>query len=293
MPAPAPLRPRRSVLYVPGANARALSRATALPVDGLILDLEDAVLPEAKVTAREAVIRAIAGRGFGPREVVVRINGLDTPWGTDDFSAAATSGADAILLPKVDGPGAVTEALSLAERCRAPGNLQLWVMAETPRGLLAIEQIAAASPRLTVIVMGTADLGTALRIPEGPSRAGLLPALSRCVVAARAAGLDILDGIFADLANPDGFRAACLEGRSLGFDGKTLIHPGQLETANEIFGVSDAEAAAAAELITAWESAAAGGSGVAVVAGRMVERLHADAARRQLALYRLIQDRSG
>jgi citrate lyase subunit beta/citryl-CoA lyase len=165
-------------------------------------------------------------------------------------------------------------------------------MAETPRGVLDIDAIARCTPRLGVIVMGTADLGKALRIPEQANRAGLIPALARCVLAARAAGVDILDGVFTRLTDAPGFRLECMQGRHLGFDGKTLIHPGQIDASNEIFGVSAAEAAAAAELIAAWESAAAGGAGVAVLAGRMVERLHVDEAQRQLTLYRMIQDRA-
>jgi citrate lyase subunit beta/citryl-CoA lyase len=277
---------------VPGSNARALEKAARLPVDALILDLEDAVLPAAKVAARSAVIAAVSARRFGYRELVIRINGLRTEWGTADLAAAAASGADGILLSKVDNVDTLIHAADLLDKSAAPASLRLWCMAETPRGVLDIDVIARCTPRLAVIVMGTADLGTALRIPEHPTREGLIPALARCVLAARAAGVDILDGVFTRLTDASGFRLECLQGRQLGFDGKSLIHPGQIDASNEIFGVSAAEAAAAAELIAAWEAAAAGGAGVAVLAGRMVERLHVDEARRQLARYRMIQDQA-
>lgn len=287
-----PCRPRRSVLYVPGSNARALEKAASLPVDALVLDLEDAVLPAAKAAARAAVLTAVNARRFGYREVAIRINGLATEWGRTDLAAAAASGADGVLLAKVNTEHDVLEAADLLDKSAAPGSLRLWAMAETPRGVLDIDAIARCTPRLGVIVMGTADLGKALRIPEQANRAGLIPALARCVLAARAAGVDILDGVFTRLTDAPGFRLECMQGRHLGFDGKTLIHPGQIDASNEIFGVSAAEAAAAAELIAAWESAAAGGAGVAVLAGRMVERLHVDEAQRQLTLYRMIQDRA-
>lgn len=287
-----PARPRRSALFVPGSNARALQKATELPVDAVLLDLEDAVLPGAKDGARTAVLAAVAARPFGRREVVLRINGLDTPWGPADLRAAATSGVDGILLSKTETPAALLAAARVLDELGAPPELRLWSMAETPRGVLDIDAIAQCTPRLAVLVMGTADLGKALRIPEQPGRAALLPALAHCILAARAAGLDILDGVYMRLADPAGFRAECVQGRHLGFDGKTLIHPGQVEACNEIFGVSDSEAAAATELIAAWESAAASGAGVAVHAGRLVERLHVEDARRQLALHRAIRHHS-
>ena len=285
-------RPRRSVLYVPGSNARALEKAARLPADTLILDLEDAVLPAAKAAARAAVLTAVNARRFGYREVVIRINGLATEWGRADLAAAAASGADGILLSKVDTVHDVLEAADLLDKSATPHGLRLWSMAETPRGVLDIDAIARCTPRLAVIVMGTADLGTALRIREQANREGLIPALARCVLAARAAGVDILDGVFTRLTDAPAFRLECMQGRHLGFDGKTLIHPGQIDASNEIFGVSAAEAAAAAELIAAWESAAAGGAGVAVLAGRLVERLHVDEAQRLLTLYRIIRDRA-
>jgi citrate lyase subunit beta/citryl-CoA lyase len=281
-----PPRLRRSALYIPGSNPRALAKATGLPADVFILDLEDAVLPEAKVAAREAVARIVQSRPFGRREVVLRINGADTPWGADDLRMAGASGADAVLLPKVESAGTVLEAARTLEAQGAPPDQRLWAMAETPRGILDIATIAAATPRIDVIVMGTADLAGALRVPDSPSREGLLTALGQCVLAARASGVDILDGVFASLEDTAGFDAACRQGRALGFDGKTVIHPAQIGPANEVFGVSAAEADSAMAVIALWEAAAAGGAGVAVVNGRMVERLHVDEARRRLALYR-------
>ena len=282
-------RPRRSLLYVPGSNARALDKAATLDADGLILDLEDAVLPAAKKAARTAVLAAVAARRFGQREVVIRINGLGTEWGLEDLRAAATSGADGILLSKVEAADVLLRAADVLEQAAAPPSLRLWSMAETPRGVLSMDAIASCTPRLAVIVMGTADLGTALRIVEEPGRAALIPALAHCVLAARGAGLDILDGVYTNLADPGGFRAQCAQGRQLGFDGKTLIHPGQIDACNEVFGVSADQAAIAAELIAAWESAAATGAGVGLYKGQLVERLHVEAAQRLLALYRTIQ----
>lgn len=287
-----PPRPRRSLLYVPGSNARALAKAASLPVDGVILDLEDAVLPAGKLAARAAVLAAAAARHFGRREVIIRINGLDTEWGLGDLRAAATSLVDGILLSKVDEPATLLAAARVLDELAAPPGLRLWSMAETPRAVLDMDAIARCTPRLGAIVAGTADLGKALRVPEQPGRAGLVPALAHCVLAARAAGLDILDGVYVHLTDPAGFRAECVQGRHLGFDGKTLIHPGQIEACNEIFGVSDAEAAIAAELIAAWEAAAATGAGVAVHAGRLVEQLHVDDARRQLALHQAIRNQA-
>ena len=282
-------RPRRSVLYVPGSNARALEKAATLPADALILDLEDAVLPAVKLSARSAVLATVAERRFGHREVVIRINGLDTEWGLADLRAAASSGVDGILLSKVDDVETVLRAVDALALSPATPNLQLWSMAETPRGVLDLGAIARCTPRLGVIVMGTADLGKALRVTEQPGRAALIPALAHCVLAARAAGVDILDGVYTHLTDASGFRAECAQGKHLGFDGKTLIHPGQLDACNEIFGVSADEAATAAELIAAWESAATAGTGVAVHAGRLVERLHVEEAQRQVALYQAIQ----
>ncbi len=279
-----PIRPRRSVLFVPGSNARALDKARGLPADGLIMDLEDAVAPGAKQQAREQVLAAIRRGGYGHRELVVRCNGHDTPWYDDDLAAAATSGADAVLLPKVSAAVQVRDAAESLRRHGAPPDLALWVMAETAAAILAIEAIAAADPALAVIVMGTSDLGRELRIEPDRERRGLLLALSLCVLAARAQGLDILDGVFGELADAEAFREACEQGKALGFDGKTLIHPAQIDVANEVFGVSPEALRRARETIAAWEAAAARGDGIAVLDGRMIESLHAEAARRTLAL---------
>jgi citrate lyase subunit beta/citryl-CoA lyase len=238
------------------------------------------------------VIERVAAGGFGPREVVIRINGLDTAWGTDDLRAVVASGADAVLLPKVEDPETVARTASLLDQHNAPASMKIWIMAETPRGVLALESILAGSDRLAVIVMGTADLARALRIDPGPDRSGLLAALSHCILAARAQGLDILDGIFGDIGDHPGFRTACQQGKALGFDGKSLIHPGQIDTANDIFGVPDVQAEAARELVSAWEAAALRGSGIAVLRGRMIEALHAEEARRLLALHQAISKRS-
>lgn len=278
-------RPRRSALYMPGSNDRALAKARTLPADVIIMDLEDAVAPEAKAEARTRVAQALGAGGYGSREIVVRINGLDTPWGTDDLAAVAGMPAHAVLLPKVgDGPQ-LRETIRRLDQAGG-GQLPVWVMAELPQAILAIEAIAGLAPRVAVIVMGTADLGRALRLPADPMRTGLLGALGHCLLAARAQGLDILDGVFPNLRDEAGLRAECRQGKALGFDGKTLIHPGQLAAANEIFGVSADEAVDAGRLLAAWESAAARGQGIAVLDGRMVERLHAEEARRLLALYR-------
>jgi citrate lyase subunit beta/citryl-CoA lyase len=281
-------RPRRSVLYMPGANSRALDKARSLPADTLIFDLEDAVAPAQKALAREQVLKALSAGGYGHREIVVRVNGLDTPWGSEDLSALAGAAVDAVLLPKVDDADSVVFCREHLTHAGAPDGLPLWVMAETPAGILNIREIARSDPGLAVIVMGTSDLAKALRLPPDPERQGLQAALGRCLLAARAEGLDILDGVFGDLNAPDAFLASCRQGKALGFDGKTLIHPRQLEGANEVFGVSGREFDQAQRVVSAWEEAAAAGQGIAVVDGQMIEQLHVDAARRLVALHAAI-----
>lgn len=283
-------RLRRSALYMPGSNARALEKARTLAADVVIMDLEDAVAPEAKVAARAAVVQAVGAGGFGDREVVIRINGLDTPWAADDLAAVAGSKAGAVLLPKVEDAPQLRETIRRLDQAGGT-QLPVWVMAELPQAVLAIDAVASLAPRVAVIVMGTADLARAMRLPADPQRLGLIGALSHCVLAARARGLDILDGIFAELRDPAGFRDACRQGKALGFDGKTLIHPDQIAAANEIFGVSAEEAAEARRIVAAWDAAAASGRGIAVLDGRMVERLHADDARRVLALHEATRPR--
>jgi len=274
---------------MPGSNTRALDKARTLPADGLILDLEDAVSPDAKITARKQVLGAIRQGGYGDREIVIRVNGAGTSWADDDLAAVAKSGADAVLLPKINKPEDLEAAIARLTRLGAPATMAAWVMAETAAGIVNIDAIAAANPRLQVIVMGTADLAKELRIESTPGRLGLLTALSRCVLAARAQGLDILDGVYTDLTDSGGFKSACEQGRTLGFDGKTLIHPGQIEAANRTFGVSAEKATRARQMIDAWEQASADGSGIAVLGGQMIEKLHADEARRLLTLHTAIE----
>lgn len=279
---PAIARPRRSALYMPGSKPRALDKARSLPADVLLLDLEDAVAPTEKTEARRLVAEAVAGRGFGGREVVVRINGLDTPWGADDLAVAAAAGPDAILLPKVDGAAQLAEAAARLAAAGAPETCALWAMMETPRGVLRAAEIAAA-PRMACFVLGTNDLAKDLRVEHQPDRAPLMPSLGLCLLAARAEGLACLDGVFNAFRDAEGLRAECAQGRAMGFDGKTLIHPGQLAIANEVFAPSDAALEQARRFVTAFQDALAAGQGVAVVDGRIVENLHVENARRLLA----------
>jgi len=278
------IRPRRSVLYMPGSNKRALDKARTLPADALIMDLEDAVAPDAKNAARENVIAAIQAGGYGDRELVIRINALHTPWGKKDLVAAATASADAVLVPKIDDAAELNKVVDLLAINGAPKQLKVWAMAETPLAMININSIARADARLMVLVMGTSDLAKSLRIPTGSDQNGLRTALSSCVLAARAYGIDILDGVYTDLADIAGFRKSCDQARILGFDGKTLIHPSQIEVANTVFGVSEEQLAHASDVIAAWDAAAAQGRGIAVLDGQMIEKLHADEARRALAL---------
>jgi len=273
------MRPRRSVLYLPGANERALEKAKSLPADALILDLEDAVAPDAKPAARERVCAAAASGDYGPREVTIRVNGAGTPWHADDLRAAAEAGPAAVVVPKVGSPAevhAIEDAL--------PEHTAIWAMIETPAAVLRCAEIAAASERLTVLVLGTNDLAKELLAEQVPGRAPLLGALSTCVLAARATGRVILDGVYNDVRDAEGFAAECRQGRAFGFDGKTLIHPSQLEPCNEVFAPSAQDVAHARKVIDAFDTAMADGRGVATVDGRMIENLHVDNARRVLAL---------
>ena len=286
-------RPRRSVLYMPGSNPRALEKARTLPADGLILDLEDAVAPDAKDAARERVVAAVREGGYGPREVVIRVNGLASRWGHADLVAAATAGADAVLLPKVESAEAVRQALAVLDDAGAPAGLALWCMMETPRAMLSAAAIADASPRLGALVMGTSDLVKELHAAHTPLRLPLITALGLCLLAARAAGLAILDGVFLDLEDEAGFAAACRQGRELGFDGKTLIHPRQIAPANQAFAPDEEALGQARRIIAAHEAAQQAGQGVAVVDGRLVESLHVADARRQVALAAAIARQGG
>ncbi len=278
------VRPRRSVLYLPGSNARALEKARTLAADGLILDLEDAVAPSAKAAARAQVLAALAAGGFGPRERIVRVNGAGTPWGLDDLAAAARSGADAVCLPKVERAEEVRAADRALAAHGAPIELGLWCMIETPRGVLAADAIAGASPRVACLVAGTSDLVKDLGARPTAGRAEVLPSLGLILLAARAHGLAALDGVHLDLDDDAGLEAACRQGRDLGFDGKTLIHPRQLEPANRAFAPDEAEIALARRIVAAHAAAEAAGQGVTVLDGRLVEALHVEAARRRLAL---------
>ena len=288
-----PVRPRRSVLYLPGSNARALEKARSLPADALVLDLEDAVAPASKEEARARVVEAVARGGFGPREVVVRVNGPATPWGADDLAAVARAGADAVLLPKVDGPGAVRAAAGRLALAGAPDGLALWAMIETPRGVLAADAIAGATPRLACLVAGTSDLVKDLGARHVPDRTPVLASLSLVVLAARAHGLAALDGVHLDLDDAAGLERACAQGRDLGFDGKTLVHPRQIAGANRAFAPSPEEVDWSRRVIDAHARALAMGSGVVVLEGRLIEALHVENARRIVALAAAIAARDG
>lgn len=277
-------RPRRSVLYVPAINERAIDRARSLEADALIFDLEDAIDPSRKDTARETLQRALASGGFGPREIIVRINGLSTAWGAEDLDAVANAACDAVCLPKVESVETVRDAADrlLARRKDAP--LPLWLMIETPRGVLAADALAAAHPSVAALVAGTSDLGKELRARETPDRAPFWMALQMIVLAARAHGITALDGVYVALDDEAGFEAACAQGARFGFDGKTLIHPRQISPANRHFSPSDAEIAWAGRVVAAHEKARAAGLGIAVLEGRLIEALHVESARRTLAL---------
>ncbi|MBK1979951.1 CoA ester lyase [Achromobacter xylosoxidans] len=281
---PLTARPRRSVLYMPGANARALDKARDLDADALILDLEDAVAPDAKALARQQVVAALRAGGYGRRECVVRINALDTPWGLDDARAIARAGADAVLLPKVQSAAELDALARALDAAGAPATLPLWAMAETPLGFLRLDAIAGGHPRLAAIVVGTSDRVKDLHARHTPERHETLLARSLAVLAARAHGLAVLDGVHLDLDDDAGLAAACKQGRDQGFDGKTLIHPRQIAAANAAFAPTDAELASARRRLEAWHAARAAGRGVAVVDGALVENLHAREAERLLAL---------
>ena len=277
-------RPRRSVLYMPGANTRAMEKGRTLPADGLILDLEDAVAPDAKLTARENVVKALAEGGYGKREILLRVNALDTPWGQGDAIAAAKSKADAILIPKVESAAHVRQVEAIMEQQGAPASMTIWCMMETPLGVLHAEEIAQSSKRLAGFVMGTSDLAKDLRCAHTPLRLPLLPSLGICLLAARAYGLSILDGVYLNLDDDEGFAASCQQGKELGFDGKTLIHPKTVAKTNEVFAPSEADVAWARKIITAHAEAEAQGKGVVLVDGKLIESLHVVGARRQVEL---------
>ena len=290
------IRPRRSVLYMPGSNARALDKAKTLPVDGVILDLEDSVAPDAKEAARQQVVDAVKAGGFGTREVFIRVNGVDTPWHADDLSAAAHAAPDVILVPKVSS----SDTLELIGRrmldMGTNHKTRVWAMIETPLAIFNILEIAAAArdseTRLAGFVMGTNDLAKDTRARLVPGRTPMLAWLSMCVAAARIHGIDILDGVYSDIGNSDGFAKECAQGVDLGFDGKTLIHPSQIEPCNTAFSPSPADVEQARKMIAAFDLPENKGKGVISIDGRMVERLHADMARRTVAIAEAISARA-
>lgn len=279
-----PIRPRRSVLYMPGSNPRALEKAKTLPADALILDLEDATAPEKKDEARDLVCAAVREGGYGGREIAVRINGLDTPWGMADLKAAVKAAPDAILVPKVSAPAMVVEVEKLMQDLRADDKTRIWAMMETPLGMLHAEAIAASSTRLDCFVMGTNDLAKDLRARFVPGRAPLLPSLGLCLLAARAYGLAIVDGVCNAIDDTEALEAECRQGLDMGFDGKTLIHPKQIEVTNRVFSPDPDALDLARRQIAAFEAAQAEGKAVAVVDGKIVENLHVAEARRLVAL---------
>jgi citrate lyase subunit beta/citryl-CoA lyase len=289
------IRPRRSVLYMPGSNARAIEKARELPADGVILDLEDAVAPDAKEQARARVIESVKAGGFGDREVFIRINGADTPWHADDLSAAAHVGPDAILIPKVSR----VEHLELVGRrlldMKADLKTRVWAMIETPAAIFNIMALAAeahdSESRLAGFVLGTNDLAKETRARLVPGRAPMTSWLATCVLAARAHGLDILDGVYNDLADAAGFERECIQARDMGFDGKTLIHPSQIGPCNAVFSPSVGEIEQARTIIAAFDRPENRDKGVLQIEGRMIERMHADMARRTLAIAEAIAAR--
>lgn len=279
-----PIRPRRSALYMPGANPRALEKGKTLPADTLILDLEDGVLPDKKEESRVRVAETIKAGGYGGRELVVRVNGADTEWFEDDLRAVALCGADAVLLPKVDGAETVQRADALLTESGAPAGMGIWCMLETPMGVLNAREIAAASPRLQALSLGTADLSKELHANlHAPGRLPLMTSIGLAILAARAYGLAILDAPHFDLSDDAGFAESCRQGRDLGFDGKCLLHPKTIDPANEIYGPSEAEVAWARRIIAAHAEAAAVGKGVTLVDGKLIEGLHVTEAKQLIA----------
>ncbi len=278
------LRPRRSVLYMPGANERALEKAKTLETDALILDLEDAVAPDAKEQARDRVCAAAASGEYGNREITIRINGLGTQWHDADLATVVAAKPAAIVVPKVNSADEVRELDAAITAASGADDLALWAMIETPEAIRNVASIATASERLTVLVMGTNDLVAELHAVHVPGRAPILTALSLSVLAARDAGKVILDGVYNDVKNAEGFEAECLQGRQFGFDGKTLIHPSQLEPANRLFAPSPSEVEHAQAVIAAFDEATTQGKGVATVNGKLIENLHVADAHRILAV---------
>ena len=283
MGASAAYRPRRSVLYMPSSNERALEKAKTLPVDGLILDLEDAVGPDFKDAARENACAAAKSGEYGRREVTIRINGIGTKWHEADLAAACAAGPDGIVVPKVNSPKEVRQLVAAMQAHGAAAHTRLWAMIETPEAIHRVRKIAVASDRLAALVIGTNDLVKELQAQHVPGRAPLLTALSWAVLAARRSGIAILDGVYNNVADAEGFLAECEQGRAFGFDGKTLIHPGQVGPCNDVFAPSADAVQEAEGIVAAWSQGA--GTGVVTYNGKMIERLHVDIAERVLATH--------
>jgi len=285
----ASLRPRRSVLYMPAANERALEKAKTIPADALIFDLEDAVAPDAKDEARERACAIAKAGGYGSREITIRANGIGTQWHEADLKAIAEAGPDGIVVPKINSAEEVLAIEAALVRHGAPDKTKIWAMLETPVAMLHAEEICGASDRLTVLVMGTNDLAKELHAKRVADRQPLMAGLSLSLLAARATGKVILDGVFNDIKDEESFMAECHQGRAMGFDGKTLIHPGQVAGCNEAFSPEPQEIELAIRIIAAFEEAERDGRGVVTVDGRMIENLHVDEARRVLAIRDAIQ----
>ncbi len=282
------IRPRRSLLFMPGSNPRALEKARSLPADGLILDLEDAVAPDAKPLARDQIAQAVAAKGFGKREVLIRINALDTAWWKDDIAMAGKARPDGIVVPKISSVADLAAITGQLDDVKADPSIRIWAMIETARAVLDADKLAAASrdhaTRLAGFVFGPFDISRETRIRMKPGRAEMLPMIVNCVLAARANGLEILDGPYGDIANADGLAAECAQARDLGFDGKTLIHPSHIQTCNAIFTPPADEVAMARKIIAAFQQPENVSRGAIQLDGRMVERLHAEMAKRTIAI---------
>ena len=286
---PKSARPRRSVLYMPGSNVRALEKAKSITADGLILDLEDATAPDAKEIARRQVCQAVKGGGYGMRELIIRVNALSTRWGYEDIAAASQSGCDAILLPKVESADAIRHMEAIMKANGAPDSMAIWAMMETPRSVLESTRIAEASPRMACLVMGTSDLAKELDCAHTRERLPFITSLGLCLLAARASGLSILDGVYLDLNDDAGFEYACSQGIEMGFDGKTLIHPKQVPICNQVFTPRAEDVIWSRKIIDAHAAAAARGEGVCVVDGKLIENLHVESAKRLVAMAEMIE----
>jgi len=282
--------PRRSVLFMPVTNERAVEKSRTLPVDTIILDLEDSVHPDKKDTARELAADKLNNADFGYREVLVRINGIESPWWKDDLRALSAEAQAGLVVPKVERVEDLERINAIIGR-DSDLVVPLWIMLETPAGILAAQELCQSSDNVAGVLVGTADLGKSLRIPFDPDRRALLPALGHCVLAARAAGIDVIDGVYMDVRDTEGLEHECLQGRALGFDGKTLIHPSQLSTANRLFSPSDTDVESARALVEAWAEAERQGEGVCLYQGRLVEHLHVEEAQTLLSYHQLTRER--